>query len=176
MATTIERVRATVAATPELQRVLDRLRAILRGPSDEKLRQERDESHWQPPHTRTPAWLRTSLSVVSGLAGATIIAASAPVWRLSVPAWRLTIPGIPHPGTNTQSTLFFLIGLVLIACGWLGLVHLASRIASPRRAVVVVAVIIAAWAVPVTLGPPLLSNDVYSYVAQGEMASRGLDP
>ncbi|MEZ5144015.1 MAG: polyprenol phosphomannose-dependent alpha 1,6 mannosyltransferase MptB [Acidimicrobiales bacterium] len=29
---------------------------------------------------------------------------------------------------------------------------------------------------PVLLGPPLLSNDVYSYAAQGEMASRGIDP
>lgn len=176
MASTIERVRATVAATPEIGRAVDRVRDILRGPSDEVLRQERDASHWQPPHTRTPAWLRTTLTVASGLAGTTIIAASAPVWRLAVPTWRLTIPGIPHPGTNLQSTLLFLLGLVLVAAGWLGLVHLASRVPDPRRAVVVVAVIIAAWAVPVMLGPPLLSNDVYSYVAQGEMASRGLDP
>ena len=88
---------------------------VLRGPSDEKLRRQRDESHWRPPHTRTPAWLRTALTVLSGLAGATIIAASAPVWRLAVPSWRLTVPGIPHPGTSTQSTLLFLVGLLLIA-------------------------------------------------------------
>ena len=176
MPTTIERVRETVATSPELHRVVERGREILRGPSDEKLRQERDASHWQPPHTRTPAWLRTTLTIVSGLAGATIVTASAPVWRLAVPTWRLTIPGIPHPGTSTQSSLLFLLGLVLVAGGWLGLVHLASRIPSPRRAVVVIGLIIAVWAVPVSLGPPLLSNDVYSYVAQGEMASRGLDP
>lgn len=155
---------------------MERGRAILRGPSDEELRQERDASHWQPPHTRTPAWLRTSLTFLAGLAGATIVAASAPVWRLAVPTWRLTIPGIPHPGTSTQSTMVFLVGLVLLAAGWLGLVHLASRIANPRRAVAAIGLIIAAWAVPVMLGPPLLSNDVYSYVAQGEMSSRGLDP
>ena len=34
----------------------------------------------------------------------------------------------------------------------------------------------AIWCVPVLLGPPMLSNDVYSYASQGEMASRGLDP
>lgn len=176
MPTAIDRVRELVASSPELRLAGDRLREFLRGPSDEELRQQRDASHWQPPHTRTPAWLRTTLTVVSGLVGATIIAASAPVWRLAVPAWRLTVPGIPHPGTASQSTVLFLIGLVLVAAGWLGLVHLASRVRDPRRAVAVVAVIIAAWAIPVSLGPPLLSNDVYSYVAQGEMASRGLDP
>jgi hypothetical protein len=32
------------------------------------------------------------------------------------------------------------------------------------------------WAVPFVLGPPLLSSDVYSYAAQGELLARGLDP
>lgn len=176
MPRTIDRVRATIASSPELRLVAARGRALLRGPSEERLRQERDASHWQPPHSRTPAWLRTTLTILAGFAGATIVASSAPVWRLAVPTWRLTIPGVPHPGTNTQSTLLFLVGLVLVAGGWLGLVHLASRIPDPRRAVVVIGLVIAVWAVPVSLGPPLLSNDVYSYVAQGEMASRGLDP
>jgi len=108
--------------------------------------------------------------------GATVIAASAPRWRLAVPSWRLSIPGIAQPGTSTQSTMWFLLGLILLGLGWLGLVYRAGRIADPRRAVVVVGAVIALWAIPVSLGPPLLSNDVYSYVAQGEMASRGIDP
>ena len=116
------------------------------------------------------------LAAVSGFLGGMIIASSAPVWRLATPSWRLTIPGIPHPGTPTQSTLLFLVGLVLLALGWLGLILRAGRTGDRRRTVRVVALVIALWAVPVSLGPPLLSNDVYSYVAQGEMASRGLDP
>jgi hypothetical protein len=32
------------------------------------------------------------------------------------------------------------------------------------------------WAVPFVLGPPLLSSDVYSYAAQGQLLARGLDP
>lgn len=176
MSTAIDRLRETVASTPELRVALERVRAFVRGPSDEQIRAQRDASHWQPPHTRTPSWLRTTLTVVSGLVGLTIIAASAPVWRLAAPSWRLTVPGLPHPGTATQSTTLFLIGLLLVAAGWLGLVHLASRVRDARRSVLVVALIVAVWAVPVSLGPPLLSNDVYSYVAQGEMASRGLDP
>jgi hypothetical protein len=32
------------------------------------------------------------------------------------------------------------------------------------------------WAIPFVLGPPLLSSDVYSYAAQGELIARGLNP
>lgn len=93
-----------------------------------------------------------------------------------MPSWRLSIPGIPQPGTTSQSTTFFLIGLILLAAGWLGLIYRAGRPGDPRRMLVIVGLVIAVWAIPVSLGPPLLSNDVYSYVAQGEMASRGIDP
>ena len=40
-------------------------------------------------------------------------------------------------------------------------------------AVVVVVVI---WAIPLLVGPPLGSRDVYAYAAQGRMADQGLDP
>lgn len=176
MPSTLERARTAVATSPELRRLIVRGRAILVGPSDEALRQERDESHWQPTATSGSRWWQTVLSALSGIVGATVIAASAPQWRLAVPTWRLTIPGIAHPGTSTQSTMWFLLGLILLALGWLGLVHRAGRISDPRRAIIVVGAVIALWAIPVSLGPPLLSNDVYSYVAQGEMASRGIDP
>jgi len=173
---TLERVRTAVTTSPELRRLAERGRAILQGPSDDQLRQERDESHWQPTTMSSSRWWQVALSACSGLLGATVIAASAPQWRLAVPTWRLTIPGIAHPGTSTQSTFWFFIGLVLLASGWLGLVHCAGRITDRRRAVIIIGAVIALWAIPVSLGPPLLSNDVYSYVAQGEMASRGIDP
>ncbi len=175
MPSTLERARTAVTTSPELRRLVERGRVILQGPSDDQLRQERDESHWQPTATSS-RWWQVALSALSGLIGAIVIAASAPQWRLAVPTWRLTFPGIAHPGTSTQSTFWFFIGLVLLACGWLGLVHCAGRISDPRRAVVIIGAVIALWAIPVSLGPPLLSNDVYSYVAQGEMASRGIDP
>ena len=176
MPSTLERARIAVTTSPELRRLVERGRAILVGPSDEVLRQQQDESHWQPTATAGSRWWQTVLSALSGMVGATVIAASAPQWRLAVPTWRLSIPGIAHPGTSTQSTMWFLLGLIMLAIGWLGLVHRAGRIADPRRAVIVVGAVIALWAIPVSLGPPLLSNDVYSYVAQGEMSSRGIDP
>ncbi|WP_459958420.1 polyprenol phosphomannose-dependent alpha 1,6 mannosyltransferase MptB [Nocardia sp. IFM 10818] len=32
------------------------------------------------------------------------------------------------------------------------------------------------WIIPLSVAPPLFSNDVYSYLAQSEIAARGLDP
>jgi hypothetical protein len=112
-----------------------------------------------------------------GLAGTTTIVATAPVWRLAAPSWRLVLPGVPHPGPPLFSAVTFLAGLVLLGLGWIGLVRVAERYPAPeptrRRLVLGVALL---WAVPVLLGPPLLSHDVYSYAAQGELASRGIDP
>ena len=36
--------------------------------------------------------------------------------------------------------------------------------------------IIASWAIPLALAPPMFSKDVYSYLAQSSIVSRGLDP
>jgi hypothetical protein len=117
------------------------------------------------------------MSALLGLAGGLLIVASAPVWPWAEPSWRLTVPGIPHPGTGTFSSVSFVVGLILMGLGWMGLIGRASRQrGSERRRLSLVVAVFALWSVPFLLGPPLLSNDVYSYVAQGELASRGLDP
>jgi hypothetical protein len=120
---------------------------------------------------------RLGLCAVSGLIGSLLIVGSAPVWYNAAPSWRLTVPGVPHPGTSIQAASFFVIGLVLLILGWVGLVGRAERAPlSPRGrlwAVVVVGVI---WSLPMLFSTPLLSHDSYSYGAQAEMASRGIDP
>ncbi len=176
MESTYQRARAAVVASPELRRWSIRARRIVYGdPTPQEISfHDRPKVPLAEPEPRR-LW-QTGLAALSGLLGSLIIAASAPSWRLAVPSWRLTIPGIPHPGSTTQSTTFFLIGLIFLAAGWLGLIYRAGRPGDPRRVLVMVGLVIAVWAVPVSLGPPLLSNDVYSYVAQGEMASRGIDP
>ena len=51
--------------------------------------------------------------------------------------------------------------------------RLAARAASRRHQVWTIAAI---WAVPFAVGPPLLSTDIYRYVASGELARRAHSP
>lgn len=118
-----------------------------------------------------------TLWALSGLAGGVLIAATAPVFPYTAPSWRLTLPGVAHPGSSVFSGVTFVAGVILMALGWVGLVGRARRPGGEeRRRLVVVSVVFALWCIPMFLGPPLLSRDVYSYVAQGELASRGFDP
>lgn len=121
--------------------------------------------------------LLTLLFTAMGFLGVLVIAASAPVWRNAAPSWRLTVPGIPHPGTSMQASATFAAGLVLLGLGWIGMVVRADRMGGDerRKRRIMVAVLVL-WAAPAVLSTPILSNDSYSYAAQGEMASRGLDP
>jgi alpha-1,6-mannosyltransferase len=71
------------------------------------------------------------------------------------------------------------MGVVMIATigGLLGLWLLTLRVSRLRRfRERDVWTIAGAWAVPFIVGPPLLSTDIYRYVAQGLIARRGLSP
>jgi Glycosyltransferase family 87 len=127
-----------------------------------------------PPSRWTSPVLQAS---VSGFVGAVIIASTAPVWRNANPTWRFTLPFVSHPGGALFSASSFVIGVLCIGFGWFRLSGYArtKAIAESVR-IRVSAQVMALWAVPIMLGPPLLSNDVYSYAAQGEIGSRGLDP
>lgn len=129
--------------------------------------------------------LVTVLLTVTGFLGILLIAASAPVWRNAASTWRLTVPGVPHPGTSSQAAATFAIGLLLMCAAWVGMVIRVERMvpdhekgnpsSERRRRWVMIAVLII-WSIPAMLSTPLLSNDSYSYAAQGEMASQGIDP
>ena len=116
-------------------------------------------------------------AAVSGFVGSLIVATTAPVWRYANPTWRLTLPFVSHPGGALFSAVTFVLGVVLLGFGWFRLSGLiADTEIAERVRISLGAKVIALWSLPIVLGPPLLSNDVYSYAAQGEIGSRGLDP
>ncbi len=65
-------------------------------------------------------------------------------------------------------------GLALLTRVWLGFLRQISwRPGFPVKKVVLV---VAVWAIPILLAPPLFSRDVYSYAGQGEMVSHHINP
>ncbi len=67
-----------------------------------------------------------------------------------------------------------LAGLVLLGGSWVLALRTADR--WPGEPPSTVLGLGLAWACPVVLGPPLLSDDAYSYVAQGQMLLAHLNP
>lgn len=112
-----------------------------------------------------------------GLGAAVLIAATTPAWRLDRRTWRVTLPGLPHDGERPVTTTIFIISVVLLAVAWIGMVSRVENSRAPERERLRAVVgTCALWFVPILLGPPLLSSDVYSYGAEGEMVTKGLDP
>ncbi len=67
----------------------------------------------------------------------------------------------------------FYAGMLLLAGAWLALGTCAREgVLAPRALWLIAAV----WALPLAVGPPLFSHDVYSYLAQGTIAHLGRNP
>jgi hypothetical protein len=66
-----------------------------------------------------------------------------------------------------------IFGIVVLILLWLVAIGLHAQGTRSERSVWCVA---GAWAVPFVVGPPMLSNDVWTYAAQGLMVRSGLDP
>lgn len=91
----------------------------------------------------------------------------------------ITFPGpshwwfsIPDARSPILSIAFYSsVGILIV--GWLGIGRLAFQVQlTPKRAWLV----LGAWGSPLYLGPPLFSRDIYSYIGQGLIAKRGLNP
>jgi alpha-1,6-mannosyltransferase len=127
---------------------------------------------------------RRRLAATLGFLGSLLVVTSAPLRERNAPPewrppdlWRLTLPFIPHPGSKPVATLLFVLGMSMLGIGWwlLGCAA-ADRTRSVSSRVRLVALVALLWSLPIMFGPPLLSKDVYSYAAQGELGSRGADP
>ena len=83
--------------------------------------------------------------------------------------WWFHLPG----GVSTPAKLAFYLSVALLVVGWAGVGRAgkAGALSVPRAWVV-----LALWGIPLLLGPPIFSRDIYSYIGQGLLAHRGLDP
>jgi alpha-1,6-mannosyltransferase len=95
-----------------------------------------------------------------------------------------SIGAIPRPGADLfwfhvtgvgywPAHVFFYIAVALLLGAWVGVGLEARRgVLSVGRAWVLLAL----WGLPLFLGPPVFSRDIYSYIGQGLLAHHGLNP
>jgi len=94
------------------------------------------------------------------------------------------IGAIPHPagdhwwftvpiGTGPAAHLAFYVSVAIMLAGWAGVGAHAYR---GRLSVPVAWLVLVLWGLPFFLGAPLFSRDLYSYVAQGQLAHHGFNP
>ena len=104
-----------------------------------------------------------------GLAGTTVLALGGGT------AGALPVADLvsPESGRGALGLVEVYFGVVLLIAAWalLGRVIRGPRPPTPRDLLFVLAV----WAAPLLLAPPLFSRDVYSYLAQGAMVHAHID-
>jgi len=83
--------------------------------------------------------------------------------------WWFTVP----VGTGLGAHLAFYGSVVVLLAGWVGV---GAHAYQGRLTVRTAWVILVLWGLPFFLGAPLFSRDLYSYVAQGQLARHGLNP
>ena len=107
-------------------------------------------------------WLGAMGMVLSGTRIGAVPDPHLALWWFSVPAG----------GSPVESVVFY-VSVALLVGAWLGLGRLArAGQLTVGRAWIVLAV----WGLPLVLGPPLFSRDLFSYVGQGLLAHHGLNP
>lgn len=80
-----------------------------------------------------------------------------------------------HVATHgyTLDHVLFYVSLALVTVAWagVGVIAFTHRLSVSRGWIT-----LGAWATPLLVGSPVFGRDVYSYIAQGELARRGLNP
>jgi alpha-1,6-mannosyltransferase len=167
-------------------RVLSRARLLIR----DLRAPEPDVEPYVPGVTRLGRF--TTVPAVTGTIGALLV-----LWGASQPTSPFTLDyatlktlsdttlqfGSPWyfgtgPLNRTQGVIAGVVavyaGMFLMIRGWVGLVRVTRRFpGTPIRRFVPIMI---AWMLPLLVVAPLFSHDAYSYVAQGEEMSRGINP
>jgi alpha-1,6-mannosyltransferase len=130
---------------------------------------------------------RYGQAVLAGFSGTILIAVAASLagspFAFKVPgAWFFGVPSanLGESVARASGGMLFaelalgFCGIVLLCRAWLSITKGVAR--RPGEQPGRLAGILALWSVPLLVAPPLFSNDIYSYAAQGEMVSRHISP
>jgi len=125
--------------------------------------------------------------VLAGLLGTILIGVAASLpgapFAFKVPgAWFFGVPSASLGETVAHASGGMLFaelalgfaGIVLLCRAWLAITKSVAQRSGERPGRL--AGILALWSVPLLVAPPLFSDDIYSYAAQGEMVSRHISP
>ncbi len=126
-------------------------------------------------------------AVLAGLLGTILISVAATLpgspFAFKVPgAWFFGVPSANLGDSVAQASggmrfaelAVGFAGIVLLCRAWLAITRSVRRRTEERPGRL--AGILALWSVPLLVAPPLFSDDIYSYAAQGEMVSRHISP
>jgi hypothetical protein len=106
------------------------------------------------------------------------------IGSVGIAVFGTSIGAIPRPGPDrfwfhvtgggyTPAHLGFYASVSLLVGAWVGVGLKARR---GRLSVPRCWLILALWGLPLFVGPPVFSRDLYSYIAQGVLAHHGLNP
>jgi alpha-1,6-mannosyltransferase len=125
--------------------------------------------------------------VLAGLVGTILIGVGASLagspFAFKVPgAWFFGVPSakLGEAVARASGGMLFaelalgFAGIVLLCRAWLAITKSVAQ--RPGEQPGRLAGILALWSVPLLVAPPLFSDDIYSYAAQGEMVSRHISP
>lgn len=112
-----------------------------------------------------------------GLLGTSLLAFGG-VGAGAVPKYRDAVAELLHLDWVQRSAVgrgvslgLALLGLVMLTAAWWRLRHVLDRVA-PRTVLLIAGL----WSLPLLLGTPLFSRDVYAYAGQGNLVYGGIDP
>src|ERR1019366_3876926 len=130
---------------------------------------------------------RYARTALVGCTGTTLVAVAASLpgspFALKVPgAWFFGVPRFSYGEGIAHASGFVLLsaltcgfaGIVLLSRAWLTISRRVAREPEPNSRCLVY--ILALWSTPLLIAPPMFSNDIYSYAAQGEMVSHHISP
>src|SRR5437763_2808716 len=87
--------------------------------------------------------------------------------------WFFRIPPFSGASQNPSLAAFY-CGVLLLVWAWIAVVRATRSPAGPTIRPVLV--VMAVWVLPLLIGPPLFSGDVFVYAADGQLVNHGMNP